>query len=69
MGNSNQIFLIISAIQAKGRSTKDQNEGKTLPVRPVGSPQFLQGNCGVRKRTRVKGWSTAETFNFIENYV
>ena len=68
-GYSKQIFLIMSAIQAKGRPTKDPLEGKTLPVRPVGSPQFLQGNCGVKKRTRVKGWSTAEILTFIENYV
>ena len=63
------MFLIISAIQANERPTKDPLEGNPLPVRPVGSPQFLQGNCGVRKITSLKGWSTSETFTFIENYV
>ena len=53
--NSKQFFLIISAIQAKGDLAKDQLEGKTLTVRPVGSPQFC-----VDWRTRVKSWSTVE---------
>ena len=72
-----EIFYTNLVIQIQGFSTintrrpnKDPLEVKLLPVRPVGSPQFLQRNCGIGARTILnKGWSTPKIYVFIEIFI
>ena len=67
-----EIFYTNLVIQIKAntrRPNKDPLEVKLLPVRPVGSPQFLQRNCGIGARTILnKGWSTAKIYFFYWNF-
>ena len=67
-----EIFYTNLVIQIKAntrRPNKDPLEVKLLPVRPVGSPQFLQRNCGVgAKKILNKGWSTAKIYFFYWNF-
>ena len=77
MSSKIEIFYTNLVIQIQGFSTintrrpnKDPLEVKLLPVRPVGSPQFLQRNCGVgAKKILNKGWSTAKIYFFIEIFI
>ena len=68
-----KIFYTNLVIQIKAntrRPNKDPLEVKLLPVRPVGSPQFLQRNCGIGARTILnKGWSTPKIYVFIEIFI